>query len=394
MKVLAAGVLLLAFLAGALLLLRYCLQTRRPRLRVFLGSWFLVLTGLLLRFSWIKFTVERPHESLAEGLAALDLGVTRLFGAVFFCGLALAYFAPTIWRTLQQRYVSSHSGGSRASRSPSAIGSVPFGRIESLLATFIMLVLAGLNWQVLVSAFPVLIYHAQSNQPLPWLRIKTNSKAAEAGPRALTWTETSVYIESPAGWWSPISFPTESPSRHLSILSPDAVLITWPTSAGAIYSTVTGALYLKGSPDPVATIPPSDDIAAIPSGGFTAVRCEPHPLCEAEFCLRCASFTIERYDVRGMLVTSDKLPLGNDPRPCNWWPVHRLMNADFVYSVYDCPSGSTYLAGYYRVSPAGVQRITSRQVSNEYTAVADKNEMESQTRPAAWYHIPWIPDSL
>jgi hypothetical protein len=389
MKVLAV-VVLLAFLAGSFRLLRYCLENRRTHLRVFLASWFLLLAGLLLRLSWTSFTVHRPHESLGEAIGGAVLGVISLAGTGLFCGLAFAYLAPTIWRVLQKRRDSSFTDGSLSS----ATGTVPFGWPESLLLTSIVLPVLGLNWLVLVLAFPMFFYRVQTDQPLPWLRITTSPKAAQLGGRALTWTETIVYIQSPSGQWSAVAFPRESHSRHLTIFSPDAVLITTPASVRAMYNTVDGAVYLKGSPEPVVSIPASDDIAAIPSGGITAARCEPHPRCENEFCRSCASLTVERYDGRGTLISSAKLAVANDDRrPCDWFPVHRLMGDDLVYSVYHCPLDS-HLTGYYRVSPEGLQRITSRVESNEYTAVEDKSEMESQTQPVTWYHVPWIPAAM
>ena len=67
------------------------------------------------------------------------------------------------------------------------------------------------------------------------------------------------------------------------------------------------------------------------------------------------------------------------------------MGDDLVYSVNHCPAGSNG-EGYYRASPGGIQRITSRLHSDEYTYIDDKNEMESLTQPVTWYQIRWIHD--
>lgn len=377
--------LILGFLAGVIRLLGYCLTNRRVRLRLFLAAWFLGLSVLFLRAAWISFTIERHGDSFGEAVARAVLGDLSFGGAIGFGVLALAYFTPTIWRALQPRRPESSPGVAP----PDTTGHMHWP--EALLFTVIVLPLLGVTWLTLVYNYPALVARSQSDQPRPWLKATTNPPTLENDGRPLTWTEITLYSQSPSGKWVRIAFPDESHTRRLAVLSPDSVLITWPSSLP--FNNLVGAVYKKGSEAPVATVPGSDDIAAVPSGGFTTTSCEPPPRCQDHSCRSCASLTVRRFDSLGALSTGASLPVPPDAAACDWWPVHRLMGEDLVYAVNRCPARS-YGAGYYRASPNGIQRITSRILSNEYTAVEDKNEMESQTEPVNWYHIPWMPDLM
>ena len=384
-----AALLLLGFLVGAIRLLGYCLTNRRVRLRLFLAAWFLGLSVLFLRTAWVSFTIERHGDSFGDAFARAVLGVLSFGGWIGFGILALAYFMPTIWRALQRRRPPSSPGVATSDTT------VPVRWPEALLVPVVVLPLLGITWLTLVYNYPALIARSQSDQPLPWLKATTNPPTPENEGRPLTWTEITLYTQSPSGKWIPIAFPYESHSRRLAVLSPDSVLITWPSSSMPFSSlnNLVGAVYKKGSEAPVATVPGSDDIAAVPAGGFTTTSCEPPPRCQDHSCRSCASLTVRRFDSLGALSTGATLPVPPAAASCDWWPVHRLIGEDLVYAVNRCPARSSG-TGYYRASPNGIQRITSRILSNDYTAVEDKTEMESQTEPVNWYHIPWLPHPM
>ena len=382
------GVLfLLAFVAGPIRLLGYCLTNHRVRIRLFFAAWFLLLCVLTLPVAWFGLTYDPPGQSFGQAIGWGVMGVLSFFAAGLFGALALAYFTPTIWAWLQPR---------RARSSPDvlpAATTAPMHLPETLLLTLIVLPLLCVSWFTLVFSFPAILVRSHSDQPVPWLKATTIPPvSADLVERRLTWTEINLYSQSPSGQWNAISFPYAAHARRLAVLSPDAVLITWPNNSMIdTIDTVVGAVYRKGSPEPVPSLSASDDIIPIPSAGFTTVRCEPDPRCQNHSCRGCSSLTVERFDSLGALTRSATFPIPGGTANCDWWPTHRHMDDGIVYSVYRCPAGSLG-EGYYSASPNGIQRITSRIRSTEYTAVEDKEEMESQTQPPTWYHIPWIPD--
>jgi len=383
-----AVLLLLAFIVGVIRLLAYCLTNGRDRLRLFLAGWLLGLSVLFLRAGWVNFTIERLGDSFGQAIARTGLGILSFGAAIGLGALALAYAAPTIWRAFQRRRLAS-----TPAVAPDRT-TAPMRWPEAGLFTVIVLPLLGVSWLILVYNYPALITPSQSDEPVPWLKATVNSPTLKNEGIPLTWTGITLYTQSPSGKWIRIAFPYESHSRRLAVLSPDSVLITWPSSIPWLpFNNLVGAVYKKGSEAPVATVPGSDDIAAVPSGGFTTASCEPSPRCQDHSCRSCASLTVRHFDSFGVLSTNKTLPIPRDAADCDWWPVHRIMGEDLVYSVYHCAARS-YGTGYYRASPNGVQRITSRILSNEYTAVEDKNEMESQTEPINWYHIPWMHDPM
>jgi len=381
-----AVLLLLAFIAVAIRLRAYCVTTCRVRLRLFVGAWFLVLSGLLLRGAWIGLT--RHSHDIGEAMAKLDLGLLSGGVGVVSGALGLAYFAPTIRALLQRRRLPSSPDESPAANAP-------LRWPEAWLPALVVLPLLGVTWLTLTLFFPAAIAFPKSDHPLPWLKATTSPASADATGRVITWGETTLSTQSSAGQWNPIPFGDQSSS--LAILSPDAVLITEPTPmppgliSGDVYNLFVGAVYRKGTAAPVVTIPRSDDIAPVPSGGFNATRCEPAPRCQDHSCRGCSYLTVERFDSLGTLTSSATFPVPLDAEECDWWPVHRLMGDDFVYSVYWC-RGDSKGGGYYRATPSGVQRITSLHSGDQYTAVEDKKQLESQTQSPNQYHIPWIHD--
>lgn len=380
-----AVLLLFAFVAGSIRLLGYCLTNGRDRPRLFLAAWFLGLSILFLRAGWVSFTTQRHSGSFGEAVARAELGVLGFGAGIGFGALALGYLTPTIWRAFQRR---------RLAASPDVApdrATTSLHWPEAVLFTVIVLPLLAVTSLILGYNYPALVAPSQSDQPLRWLKVTANPPTLETDGRPLTWTEITLYTQSPSGKWGRITFPDESHSRNLAILSPDSVLITWPSSLP--FNNLVGAVYKRGSEAPVARVPGSDDIAPVPSGGFTTTSCEPPPRCQDHSCRSCASLTVRRFDSLGVLTANATLPVPTDVADCDWWPNHRIMGEDLVYSVYHCPARS-HGTGYYRASPNGIQRITSRILSNEYTAVEDQSEMESQTQAVNWYRIPWMPGPM
>jgi hypothetical protein len=236
-----AVLLLLAFIAGSIRLLDYCLTNGRVRFRLFLAAWFLVLSVLFLRAAWVNSTIERHGDSFGQAIARAELEVLSFGAAIGLGALALGYAAPTIWRALQRRRLASTPGVAPDRTT------APMRWLEAVLFTVIVLPLLGVTWLILVYNYPALIVRRQSDQPLPWLKATTNPPTLENEGIPLTWTEISLYTQSPSGKWIRIGFPYESHSRRLAVLSPDSVLITWPASMApntfSVYNNFVGAVY-------------------------------------------------------------------------------------------------------------------------------------------------------